>query len=346
MQRRHFLAGAAALAGGALAPRFAMANVPTPFTFDMAPPMDNREKFIAWGVAQRGEDPRFLGERFDRFVALVRNEDIWDDRHKRAFLLTPREKFVLKQNLDRAYAHAFLDIGFGVTISGPHIVGRMTSTIDPKKGEKVLEIGTGSGYQSAYLAHLTDQVYTIEIIKPLAERTRGIYDDLVKDGYVEFAAIRSRAADGYYGWVNEAVAPAAASSPAASASPAAAPVATPTPAAAPVAAPSPAAAAGATPSPAASPSPAVEGPMMFDKIIVTCGIDHVPPPLLQQLKPNGIMVIPVGPPGAQRVLKVVKTQAEDGTITVSRSDIYGGRIVPFVPFTKLEGDVIKGTHNN
>ncbi len=86
--------------------------------------------------------------------------------------------------------------------------------------------------------------------------------------------------------------------------------------------------------------------MMFDKIIVTCGIDHVPPPLLQQLKPNGIMVIPVGPPGAQRVLKVVKTQAADGSITVSRSDIYGGRIVPFVPFTKLEGDAIKGTHNN
>ncbi len=330
MQRRHFMAGAAALAGGALVPRLALANVPTPFNFDMAPPMDNREKFVAWGVAQRGEDPKFLGERFDRFIALVRNEDIWDDRHKRAFLLTPREKFVLKQNLDRAYAHAFLDIGFGVTISGPHIVGRMTSTIDPKQGEKVLEIGTGSGYQSAYLSHLTDQVYTIEIIKPLAERTRGIYDALTADGYVEFKAIRSRNADGYYGWVNDAAAPAAAPSPAAT--------------------PSPAASAAATPSPAASASPAAAaadtGPMMFDKIIVTCGIDHVPPPLLQQLKPNGIMVIPVGPPGAQRVLKVVKSQAADGSITVARSDIYGGRIVPFVPFTKLEGDVIKGTHNN
>ena len=57
------------------------------------------------------------------------------------------------------------------------------------------------------------------------------------------------------------------------------------------------------------------------------------------------MVIPVGPPGAQRVLKVVKKQAADGTITIARSDIYGGKIVPFVPFTKLEGDVIEGTHN-
>ena len=122
----------------------------------------------------------------------------------------------------------------------------------------MLEIGTGSGYQSAYLANLTDKVYTIEIIKPLAERTRGIYDELIDKGYTEFQAIKTKTADGYYGW--EEAAP-------------------------------------------------------FDKIIVTCGIDHVPPPLLQQLKPGGIMVIPVGPPGAQRVLKVVKTQAADGSIT-------------------------------
>jgi protein-L-isoaspartate(D-aspartate) O-methyltransferase len=263
--------------------------VPTPFTFDMAPPMDNREKFVAWGVANRGEDPKFLGERFDRFIALVRNEDVVNDRNKHAFLLTPREKFVLKQNLARAYSYDFLDIGYGVTISGPHLVGRMTSNIDPKVGERVLEIGTGSGYQSAYLSHMTDQVYTIEIIKPLAERTRSIYDQLIKDGYKEFEAIKTKNADGYYGW--EEAAP-------------------------------------------------------FDKIIVTCGIDHVPPPLLQQLKPGGIMVIPVGPPGAQRVLKVVKTQQPDGQMTVARSDIYGGRIVPFVPFTKLEGDKIVGTHNN
>ncbi len=57
------------------------------------------------------------------------------------------------------------------------------------------------------------------------------------------------------------------------------------------------------------------------------------------------MVIPVGPPGAQRVLKVVKEVGPDGAVRATRSDIYGGRIVPFVPFTKLEGGVIKGTHN-
>jgi protein-L-isoaspartate(D-aspartate) O-methyltransferase len=291
LRRRDFLTGAAGLITAAATPLVALANVPTAFTFDIKPPMGlgDREKFIAWGVKERAEDPKFLGERFDRYVAMVRNEDVTDDRNKRAFLLTPREKFVLKQNLGRAYEHAFLDIGWGVTISGPHIVGRMTSSINVQPGEKVLEIGTGSGYQSAYLSHLTDKVFTIEIIKPLAERTRATYDDLIKDGYNEFKAITSKNADGYYGWEEH-------------------------------------------------------GP--FDKIIVTCGIDHVPPPLLQQLKDGGTMVIPVGPPGAQRVLKVVKTKGADGQITVTRSDIYHGRIVPFVPFTKLEGDSIKGTHNN
>ena len=82
----------------------------------------------------------------------------------------------------------------------------------------------------------------------------------------------------------------------------------------------------------------------FDKIIVTCGIDHIPPPLLQQLKAGGIMVIPVGPPGAQHILKVVKDVAPGGQVAVKRADIYNGRPVPFVPFTKLDGDVIKGTH--
>jgi protein-L-isoaspartate(D-aspartate) O-methyltransferase len=94
----------------------------------------------------------------------------------------PREEFVPKQYLGRTYDHAFLDIGFGVTISGPHVVSRMTSNIDVQLGERVLEIGTGSGYQSGYLANLTDKVYTIEIIKPLAERTRSIYDALIARG--------------------------------------------------------------------------------------------------------------------------------------------------------------------
>jgi protein-L-isoaspartate(D-aspartate) O-methyltransferase len=288
LHRRSFMVGSAGLLANAVVSGLARADVTKPYSFDTYPPTTGRETYIAWMVANRGEQKKYLGERWDRYGALVRNKDLWEKRTERAFLFTPREEFCLKQNLPRCYEHAFLDIGYGVTISGPHLVGRMTSNLDVKLGDKVLEVGTGSGYQSAFLSNLTDKVWTIEIIKPLAERTRATYDALIKRGYNEFKAITSKNADGYNGW-------------------------------------------------------AEAGP--FDHIIVTCGIDHVPPPLLQQLKPGGTMVIPVGPPGAQRVLKVSKTQAKDGTITVARSDIYNGKIVPFVPFTKLDGGVIKGTHN-
>ena len=288
MQRRTFLFSTAATLAGALLPRYATANVPKPSSFETFPPTTGRDAFVGWMQSNRGENPNFLGQRWGRYEALLRNRDLWDKRNMRAFLMTPREEFVLKQNLGRTYEHDFLDIGFGVTISGPHLVSRMTSTIDVKLGEKVLEIGTGSGYQSAYLSNLTDKVWSIEIIKPLAERTRGVYDKLIERGYTEYKAINSKNADGYFGW--EEAAP-------------------------------------------------------FDKIIVTCGIDHIPPPLLQQLKPGGVMVIPVGPPGAQRILKVVKEADSGGQVAVKRTDIYNGRPVPFVPFTKLQDDGIKGTHN-
>jgi len=260
----------------------------SPFRFDLTPPTDTKENFVNWMAANRGEDPAFLAERWDRYQAMLKNNDLPDERTRVAFLLTPREEFVRRISLAHSYEHNFLDIGFGVTISGPHAVGHMTSVLEIKPGDKVLEIGTGSGYQSAMLSHLTDHVWSIEIIEPLANRTRGVYDALIARGYGEYAAIHTKQADGYYGW--EEAAP-------------------------------------------------------FDKIIVTCGIDHVPPALLQQLKTGGVMVIPVGPPGAQHVLKVTKDAAADGTISIARSDIYNGKVVPFVPFTALEGKVIVGSHH-
>ena len=191
LRRRTFLTcSVAALAEAASSP-LAWA-VPTPYSWEATPPNTSAEAFVKWMVANRGEDAHFLLQRFSRYQTLVANRDVLDDRNKRAFLMTPREEFTLKRNQARAYEHAFLDIGFGVTISGPHVVCRMTSTLDVKFGEKVLEIGTGSGYQSAYLANLTDKVWTIEIIKPLAERTRGVYDALIARGYTEYKAITSR----------------------------------------------------------------------------------------------------------------------------------------------------------
>ena len=200
LQRRTFVAGSAALLAGAAFPRVAQANVPTPYSVDLQPPTTSREAFIKWAVENRGENPRILAARWDRYVFLRANNDFINARNGRAFLLTPRDEFVLKRDIGRAYERDFHDIGWGVTISGPLVVSRMTSTIDVQMGEKVLEIGTGSGNQSAYLSNLTDKVWTIEIIKPLAERTRGIYDDLIGRGYTEYKSINTKNADGYYGW--------------------------------------------------------------------------------------------------------------------------------------------------
>ena len=276
MDRRRFLTGIAQAAGAVLAARSALASVPAPYDWSASPPRQNREAFVDWMARNRGEDPRFLAQRYDRYEQLVAHHDVWDEADIRAFLLTPREEFVTAENLDRVYEWHHLNIGFGVTITGPHTVARMTNTLEIRRGDKVLEIGTGSGYQSAYLSNLTPNVWSIEIIPALARRTRALYDALIARGYSEYRAIRTRNADGYYGW-------------------------------------------------------AEVGP--FDKIIVTCGIDHIPPPLLQQLTSDGIMVIPVGPPGAQHVLKAVKRRSSDGDMSVVRSDIYGGAIIPFVPFT-------------
>ena len=297
--RRAVLLGAGAAAACAMLPGPARAEltleqfniqsnkITKPYSWDLSPPTTTREAFLRWNADNRGEDPNALDMRWDRFVYCRSNHDFVNPRNERAFLLTPRDQFILKRDVNRAYERAFLDIGYGVTISGPLIVARMTSTIDVKVGEKVLEIGTGSGYQSAYLSNLTDKVYTIEIIKPLAERTRTIYDGMIARGYTEYKHITSKSADGYYGWEENAP---------------------------------------------------------FDKIIVTCGVDHVPPPLLQQLKPNGSMVIPVGPPGAHVILKVMKQEKADGSIQVARSNVYH-QTTPFVPFTRLDGDVIKGVHS-
>ena len=290
MRRRELIAvGAGLLAQAFVADKPALANVPVAYDWNAEPPMGDRAAFIAWMVRNRGEDPAFLGERYDRFNEMIAHHDLWDDRDKRAFLMTPRERFVTPPNLSRAYQVHYLDIGYGVTITGPNTVGRMTNAIEVGRGERVLEIGTGSGYQSAYLSNLTDQVYSIEIIKPLFERTGALYDRLISEGYTEYKAVSRRNADGYYGW------------------------------------------------PEAAP---------FDKIIVTCGIDHIPPDLLRQLKSGGLMVIPIGPPGAQHVLKVTKRVDPSGAVTVARSDIYGGAIINFVPFTKLENGRIHGTHSD
>ncbi len=159
------------------------------------------------------------------------DKDRLDPRVMQAMARVPRHEFVPKSERRYAYENRPLPIGYGQTISQPYIVAIMTDLLKLEPGDRVLEIGTGSGYQAAVLAELVQQVYSIEIIGDLARRARAVLDRL---GYKQ---VKTRVGDGYYGWQERAP---------------------------------------------------------FDAIIVTAAADHVPPPLIKQLKPGGRMLIPVG----------------------------------------------------
>ena len=176
----------------------------------------------------------------------------------------PRHEFVPEDGRLSAYANRPLSIGHGQTISQPYIVALMTHLLGVEPGGRVLEIGTGSGYQAAVLAELAADVYTIEIVEPLAEQAAR---RVVRLGY---DSVRTRLGDGYYGW------------------------------------------------PDAAP---------FNAIIVTAAAAHVPPPLVEQLAPGGVLVIPVGEPFSVQLLLLVRKR-ENGDVTVRQ-------ILPvrFVPLT-------------
>ena len=248
-----------------------------------SPPLTSEKAYVQWMLARYpGQQERFLRERWARAAFAVEHGHIRNERILVGFLLTPREWFVRPYNIRRAYANVAMPIGYGQTISGPDLVARMTDRLDPQPGQRVLEIGTGSGYQSAFLSELSDYVYTIEIVRPLAEETNAIYLSHTRE-MPEYANIHRRIADGYYGWQEYAP---------------------------------------------------------FARIIVTCGIDHIPPALIQELAPGGIMLIPIGPPSGQTILKITKNVGADGRVTLTREDIYHGMAKDiFVPFTAEGGGV-------
>jgi len=191
----------------------------------------------------------------------IRARGVKDPRVLAAMLKVERHIFVPKDLHTTAYSDQPLPIGEGQTISQPYIVALMTELLDLTGGEKVLEVGTGSGYQAAILAELAKEVYTIEIIEKLATSAEKLLLDL---GYKN---IKVRAGDGYLGW------------------------------------------------PEAAP---------FDAIIVTCAPDHIPRPLVDQLKEGGRMVIPVGEL-TQELRKIVKRGGRLETTNVTP--------VIFVPMT-------------
>ena len=196
----------------------------------------------------------------------LRPRGIDDPRVLRVMATVPREKFVAKELAARAYEDHPLPIGFGQTISQPFIVAFMTQELKPKPSDRVLEIGTGSGYQAAVLGELVKEVYTIEIVRPLAQRAAVVLNAL---GYKN---VLVKAGDGYKGWPEHAP---------------------------------------------------------FDAIIVTAAPDHVPQPLVEQLKEGGRIVIPVGKTFAQE-LKVLKKRGGVVKQTVAIP-------VKFVPLTRDSG---------
>jgi len=207
---------------------------------------------------------KFTLERQEMVAEQIRDRGVSDSDVLRAMESVPRHEFVPEEWISQAYADHPLSIGSGQTISQPYIVAAMTELAQIKRGNRVLEIGTGSGYQAAILAMLTDQVYSVEIIPALAESAAA---RLKRLGYTNVIV---KNADGYYGW--EEYAP-------------------------------------------------------FDAIIVTAAPDHVPQPLVAQLKDGGRLIIPVGPTGGYQTLwRVIKR----GDKVVSEN-IMG---VLFVPLTR------------
>lgn len=133
-------------------------------------------------------------ERMVRDQLAAPGRDLTNARVLAAMGRVPRHEFVPERYRTQAYEDGALPIGYGQTISQPYVVAFMTEQLEPKPGDRVLEIGTGSGYQAAVLAELVAEVHTLEIVEPLARRAEA---DLRRLGYQN---VKVRAGDGYQGW--------------------------------------------------------------------------------------------------------------------------------------------------
>jgi protein-L-isoaspartate(D-aspartate) O-methyltransferase len=208
----------------------------------------------------------------DRLRIMVEDQivdrGISDEYVLEAIKSVKRHMFVPSASIEQAYNDHPLPIGYGQTISQPYIVALMTQTVGVKPGDKVLEIGTGSGYQAAVLAEITENVYTVEILEELVDFAA---DNLSDAGYDN---VRIKHGDGYYGWEEHAP---------------------------------------------------------FDVIVVTCAANHIPAPLISQLKEGGRLVIPLGDPTYYQTLTLITKSGEDVIVDHLIS-------VAFVPMT---GEALK-----
>jgi len=153
---------------------------------------------VAGTVTSNDIESVYLQRRLKMVEEQIALRDVCDEEVLRAMRTVPRHKFVPEHLTDMAYCDTPLPIGMGQTISQPYIVAYMTELLGPVKGRKILEIGTGSGYQSAMLAEMGADVYTVEILEPLSLFARSVINGL---GYQN---VHFKTGDGYLGWEENA----------------------------------------------------------------------------------------------------------------------------------------------
>ena len=217
--------------------------------------------FLSAGI--KGDSDTTRKARQNMVAKQIRSRGISDAKTIAALSKVPRHLFVPKSLSAQAYADRPLPIGEGQTISQPYIVALMTESLNLAGNERILEIGTGSGYQAAILSEITSEVFTIEIKEKIHIHAKQVLRSL------GFTHVNTRHGDGYFGWKEAAP---------------------------------------------------------FDCIMITAAVDHIPPPLLKQLKNGGRLILPLGNPFNFQNLTLVTKQGEDYTV----KQITG---VLFVPMT-------------
>ncbi|MFO8085551.1 MAG: protein-L-isoaspartate(D-aspartate) O-methyltransferase [Desulfobacterales bacterium] len=219
--------------------------------------------FVFSNVVYGSDNELYQSQREKMVIQQLQKRGISDQRVLKAMGKVPRHRFVPHALKDRSYGDHPLAIGEGQTISQPYIVALMTESLQLSEGDRVLEIGTGSGYQAAVLAEIVDEVYSVEIREKLYQQASMV---LRNTGCHN---VNTRLGDGYFGW--KEVSP-------------------------------------------------------FDAVMITASVDHIPPPLLSQLKDGGKLILPLGNPFSYQNLTLVTRKGEDYSV----KQITG---VLFVPMT-------------
>jgi protein-L-isoaspartate(D-aspartate) O-methyltransferase len=216
---------------------------------------------VSWLCPVQTEDV-FKQQREAMVKEQIQNRGVKNAAVLNAMRKVPRHKFVPSGSISEAYDDGPLPIGYGQTISQPYIVAYMTEIIKPGPEQRVLEIGTGSGYQAAVLSEIVKEVYTIEIVDALSKQATSRLTGL------NYKNVHVKSDDGYYGWEEHAP---------------------------------------------------------FDAIVVTAAAEHIPPPLIGQLKEGGKMIVPVGTPFmVQKLMLVEKSGGKTRT-----TELIPVRFVPF-----------------